>query len=71
LEKAMLKFRSSEGCEAYISDAGCLVIKQDSFEFGKEVTVVLPPEQAWEVAQMVKDFYDEMVEQWDGGRMKE
>lgn len=67
----MLKFRSSEGCEAYISDVGCLVIKQESFEFGKEVTVVLPPEQALEVAKMVEDFYDEMIENWDGGRINE
>ncbi len=67
----MLKFRSSEGCEAYISDVGCLVIKQESFEFGKEVTVVLTPQQAWEVAKMVEDFYDEMIEDWDGGRINE
>lgn len=67
----MLKFRSSEGCEAYISDVGCLVIKQESFEFGKVVTVVLPPEQAWEVSRMVQDFYDEMLNKWNGGLIEE
>ena len=67
----MLKFRSSEGCEIYINDAGCLVIKQDSFEFGKQVTIILTPEQAWEVSKLVGDFYVEMVEEWDGGRVKE
>jgi phosphoribosylamine-glycine ligase len=67
----MLKFRSSEGCEIYISDVGCLVIKQDSFEFGKQVTVILNPEQAFEVSQLVNAYYDEMIEEWDGGRIKE
>jgi len=67
----MLKFRSAEACEIYISDAGCLVIKQDSFQFGKEVAVILTPEQAWEVSKLVSDFYDEMVEEWNGGRIKE
>jgi hypothetical protein len=66
----MLKFRSSEGCEIYISDIGCLVIKQDSFEFGKEVTIILTPEQAFEVSQLVNVYYDEMVEEWDNGRIK-
>jgi hypothetical protein len=66
----MLKFRSSEGCEIYISDVGCLVIKQDSFEFGKEVTIILTPEQAFEVSQLVNVYYDEMVEEWDNGRIK-
>jgi hypothetical protein len=66
----MLKFRSSEGCEIYISDIGCLVIKQDSFEFGKEVTIILTPDQAWEVSALVRDFHDEMVEEWDNGRIK-
>jgi hypothetical protein len=65
----MLKFRSSEGCEIYISDVGCLVIKQDSFEFGKQVTVILTPEQAFEVSQLVNVYYDEMIEEWDGGRI--
>lgn len=67
----MLKFRSVEACEIYISEAGCLIIKQDSFEFGKPVTVILTPEQAWEVSALINDFYDEMVEEWNGGRIKE
>jgi hypothetical protein len=65
----MLKFRSSQGCEIYISDVGCLVIKQDSFDFGKEVTIILTPEQAFEVSQLVNVYYDEMIEEWDGGRI--
>ena len=67
----MLKFRPAEGCEIYISDVGCLVIKQHSVEFGKEVTIILTPDQAWELSQLVQDFCDEMVEEWDGGRIKE
>lgn len=67
----MLKFMSTEGLEAFISDRGCLVLKQDSVIDGKLVTIIVTPEQAWEISQMVQDFYDEMVEEWDGGRIKE
>ena len=63
----MLEFQSSEGCVAYISDAGCLVIKQKSIEFGKEVSVILTPAMAWEIARMIDDFHDEMVFTWADG----
>ena len=66
----MLEFQSTEGCKAYISDAGCLVIEQKSIEFGKEVSVVLTPAMAWEIAQMVKDFNEEMVWKWADGMIK-
>jgi len=67
----MLKFRSTDDLEVYISDVGCLVLEQDSFIFGKKVTIVVTPEQAWEISKLVQDFYDSMVEEWDGGRIKE
>jgi phosphoribosylamine-glycine ligase len=70
LEKAMIKFQSVEGCEAYISDSGCLVIKQQCLEFGKEVSVVLTPGMAWEIAQMVQDCNEEMVFKWSDGMME-
>lgn len=63
----MLKFRSSEGCEAYISDVGCLVIKQDSLDFGQEVSIVLTPAMAWEIARMIDDFHEEMTFAWADG----
>jgi hypothetical protein len=67
----MLKFRGSEGLEVYISDVGCLVLKQESFEFGKEVSVVLTPEQAWHVKQLIDDFHEEMVNEWNEGLIQE
>lgn len=66
----MIKFQSMEGCEAYISDAGCLVITQRSIEFGKEVSVVLTPAMAWEIAKMVEDLNDDMVFKWADGMVK-
>lgn len=70
MEKVMLKFRETQGLEAYISDVGCLVLKQDSFIDGKEVTVILAPHQAWEVHRMIVDFWEQMVTDWDGGLVK-
>ena len=67
----MLKFRATDGLEAYISDVGCLVLKQDSAIYGKEVTVVLTPDQAEEIKMLVIDFYDEMATLWNGGLVKE
>jgi hypothetical protein len=67
----MLKFRGSEGAEIYLSDVGCLVIKQHSFEFGEDVMVVLTPEQAWHVKQLIDDFHEEMVNAWNEGLIQE
>jgi phosphoribosylamine-glycine ligase len=67
----MLKFRSTQETEVWISSAGCLVIKQDSVIDGKEVTVVLTPDQAEEIKMLVIDFYDEMAALWNGGLIKE
>jgi hypothetical protein len=63
----MLKFRDSEGCEAYISDVGCLVIKQHNFELGVEVSVILTPAMAYEIARMIDYFHAEMVFEWADG----
>jgi hypothetical protein len=67
----MLKFRATDDLEAYISDVGCLVLKQNSFIEGKEITIIITPEQAYEVAQMVLDFHEEMCNSWMGGLDKE
>jgi phosphoribosylamine-glycine ligase len=67
----MLKFRSVEQCEAYISDVGCLVIKQECLEFGEKVTVILSPDQALKIAHMVADAGDEMLDKWNGGLIEE
>lgn len=66
----MIKFQSVEGCEAYISEDGCLVIKQISHEFGKEVAVFLTPAMAWEIAQMVQECNEEMVFKWSDGMIR-
>lgn len=65
--EAMLKFRSTQETEVWISSVGCLVIKQDSAIDGQEVTVVLTPDQAEEIKMLVIDFYDEMACMWNGG----
>lgn len=67
----MLKFRGTQNLEAYISDVGCLVLKQDSAIDENEVTIILAPHQAWEVHRMIVDFWEEMVTDWDGGLIKE
>jgi hypothetical protein len=63
----MLAFQSSEGCQAYINDSGCLVIKQWDRECGESVMVILTPAMAWEIARMIDDFHDEMVFTWADG----
>ena len=66
----MIKFQSVEGCEAYISEDGCLVIKQQNYEFGKEVSIFLTPAMAWEIAQLVQDCNEEMVFRWSDGMIR-
>ena len=67
----MLKFRGHQGCEFFINDDGCIVIKQDSYEFGKEVSIILTPDMAWELHRMIDDNYDDMVFTWADGMVKE
>jgi hypothetical protein len=66
----MLKFRSTDNLEAYISSAGCLVLKQDSFEFGKEVSIVLTPAMAWELQSLINANHEEMTFAWADGMVK-
>ncbi len=66
----MLKFRGSEGCEIEIDENGCVVIWQHSYEFGKEVSVVLTPAMVWELTCLVNDKYDDMVFAWADGMIK-
>ena len=63
----MLKFLGTQDLEVYISDVGCLILKQQSIEFGKEVMVIIYPEQAFHIASMIQDYYDEMVDKWNEG----
>jgi len=63
----MLKFQDIQGCEIFINDDGCIVIKQQSIEFGKEVAVVLTPMMAYELARLVDDQYEDMASEWADG----
>lgn len=63
----MLKFRATDGLEAYISSVGCLVLKQDSSIYGGEVTIILTPDQAAEVASIFAENHEVMNDLWNGG----
>ncbi len=63
----MLKFRATDNLEAYISDVGCLVLKQDSTIHGREVTIVLTPDQAVEVAALFAENHEIMSDLWNRG----
>jgi hypothetical protein len=63
----MLKFRSTDNLEAYISSIGCLVLKQDSTIHGREVTIVLTPDQAVEVAALFAENHEIMSDLWNRG----
>lgn len=63
----MLKFRATQETEVWINSAGCLVISQDSAIEGREVLVVLTPDQAEEIKMLVIDYYHEMSGLWNGG----
>jgi hypothetical protein len=67
----MLKFRGSQELEVYISDVGCLVLKQESIELGKEVTIIVSPEQAYHINLLLKDKLLSMYDDWDDGLCKE
>ena len=63
----MLKFRAIDGLEAYISDVGCIVLKQDSTIHGQEVTIVLTPDQAIQIAALFAGNHEIMSELWNDG----
>ena len=63
----MLKFRATDDLEAYISDVGCLVLKQNSSIEWKEVTIVLTPEQAFEISSLVIANFEQMQNEWNSG----
>ncbi len=66
----MVKFQGSQGCEFYINLDGCIVIKQDSYEFGKEVRVVLTPAMAWELQALINSHHEEMTFAWADGMVQ-
>jgi hypothetical protein len=48
-----------------------LVLKQESIELGKEVTIIVSPEQAYHINLLLKDKLLSMYDDWDDGLCKE
>lgn len=50
----------------YVSDNGFLVIQQDSYEYGKEVTFLLSPDQTEILMSKLPAFIQEQSQSWSG-----
>jgi hypothetical protein len=50
----------------YVSDRGFLVIQQDSYEYGKEVTFLLSPDQTEILLSNLPAFIQEQSQSWSG-----
>ena len=50
----------------YVSDRGFLVIQQESYEFGKEVTFLLSPDQTEILLSKLPAFIQEQSQSWSG-----
>ena len=50
----------------YVSDRGFLVIQQDSYEYGKEVTFLLSPDQTEILLSKLPAFMQEQSQSWSG-----
>ena len=50
----------------YVSDRGFLVIQQDSYEYGKEVTFLLSPDQTEILLGKLPAFIQEQSQSWSG-----
>ena len=50
----------------YVSDKGFLVIQQDSYEYGKEVTFLLSPDQTEILLSKLPAFIQEQSQSWSG-----
>ena len=50
----------------YVSDRGFLVIQQDSYEYGKEVTFLLSPDQTEILLSKLPAFIQEQSKSWSG-----
>lgn len=50
----------------YVSDNGFLVIQQDSYEYGKEVTFLLSPDQTEILLSKLPAFIQEQSQSWSG-----
>lgn len=62
-----MNFKSTEGAQIYITNEGKICIKQNSFEFGKDVHVFLTFNQFMATADWLKDMQEEIEEIWNDG----
>lgn len=59
----MLKLNLAHQTEIYVSDAGYLVIKQESLEDGNQ-NIILSPEQTTALAKFIEKNFEEQKELW-------
>ena len=50
----------------YVSDRGFLVIQQDSYDYGKEVTFLISPDQTEILLSKLPAFIQEQSQSWSG-----
>lgn len=62
----IIKMTETFRTKFYVSEAGFLVIQQDSYEFGKEVTFLLSPDQTEILFSKLPAFIQEQNETWSG-----
>lgn len=62
-----MKFLGTQALEAYISDVGCLVLKQDSAEFGRELMIIITPDQLYHIKKLIDENLLSMYEDWNDG----
>lgn len=62
-----LKTKTQTEFYAYISDAGYLCIKQEDIEFGREVCIMLAPDQYKSLCSFVGDNINFFNRAWNNG----
>ena len=63
----MIKLKSIEAVEFFITKGGKIGIKQDSFVHGKSVEIYITLEQYEHLQLMVKDFKGDIIDAWNEG----
>jgi hypothetical protein len=61
-----MKLQTGYEVEFYVSYDGYLVIKQESFEYGKEITFLLTPEQAKILFAHSEKLLKQQKDRWTG-----
>jgi hypothetical protein len=61
-----MKLQGSADIEMYISDAGYLVIKAESYEYGRINTFLFNPDQTKLFYQLLPDMIEQQKTKWTG-----